>query len=81
MLKIFVVASCEMDGITSDPFTPKILLPVRIFPATQSVTLVRLTVPPLVYPAGMLYVPALVPIVPPVAPLLAIEPLTEPLEP
>ena len=37
-----------------------------------------LTVPPVVYPAGMVTVPAFVLIVPPVAPLFAIEPLTEP---
>ena len=67
-----------MDGITKLPLTPRMLLPDRIFPATQSDTLVNDTVPPVVYPAGMVTVPALVPIVPDVEPLSAIEPEMEP---
>jgi len=78
MLRIFVVLSCEIDGIASDPATPRIDLPVRMLPATQSVTFVNDTVPPVVYPAGIVTVPAFVPIVPDVLPLLAIDPETDP---
>ena len=73
-----MVPSCEMLGIASEPLTPRILLPERMLPATQSVTLVNDTVPPLVYPTGMVTVPDFAPIVPPVAPLFAIDPETEP---
>ena len=64
-----------------EPFTPRIDLPERMFADTQSDTFVKETVPPEVYPAGMVYVPAFVPIVPPVAPLLVIEPVSSPDEP
>lgn len=66
MLRIFVVLSWLMLGIASEPLTPRILLPLKILPATQSDTFVSETVPPEVYPDGIVYVPVLVPIVPPV---------------
>ena len=81
MLNIFVVPSCETVGRVRDPETPRMLFPLKMFPATQSVTFVSDTVPPDVYPAGMETVPAFVPIVPLVEPLFAIDPLTEPLAP
>ena len=63
------------------PFTPRMLLPVRMLPATQSDTFVSETVPPEVYPDGIVYVPVLVPIIPPVDPLSVIDPEIEPVEP
>lgn len=83
MLNTFVVESCEMDGIAKVPWTPKIVFPFKIFPATQSVTADERieTVPPLVYPLGIVTVPDLVEIVPSVEPLFAIDPSTEPLDP
>ena len=81
MDRIFVVLSCEMLGIWSEPLTPRMLLPLKILPATQSDTFVSETVPPVVYPAGIVTVPAFVPIVPEVEPLFAIEPLTDPVAP
>ena len=78
MDRIFVVESWLIVGVCKLPFVPKMLLPAKIFPLIQSETFVSETTPPDVYPAGIVYVPAFVPIVPPVLPLLAIDPLTEP---
>ena len=62
------------------PLIPRILFPLKMLPETQSDTFVRETDPPEVYPAGMVYVPAFVPIVPPVAPLFAMFPVMDPVE-
>ena len=78
MDRTFVVESCEIVGIARFPLTPRIVFPDRMFPATQSVTPDRETVPPLVYPAGIVTVPATVEIVPLVEPLFAIDPEIDP---
>ena len=59
------------------------LLFFKIFSARQSAiaAAARETVPPEVYPAGMVTVPALVEMVPLVDPLSAIDPETDPEEP
>ena len=72
--------SCEIVGTVKPPDTPRMFLPDRMFALTQSVTFVRETVPPEVYPAGIVYVPAFVPIVPPVAPLFVIPPVSSPVD-
>ena len=78
MVNTFVVLFWLIVGITSEPDTPRMLLPFKIFPLTQSDTLVSDTVPPVVYPAGIETVPDFVPIVPLVEPLFAIDPETDP---
>ena len=72
-----------MDGIAKVPETPKIVFPFKIFPATQSVTADERieTEPPEVYPAGIVTEPDLVEIVPPVAPLFAMFPVSSPVDP
>ena len=80
MLNIFVVLSCEMVGSARDPDTPRIVTPELMLLAVIldcSVELIA-TVPPVVYPAGIVTVPALVLIVPLVEPLFAIDPETDP---
>ena len=67
-----------MVGNVREPETPRIDLPLRIFAAVQSDTLVSDTVPPDVYPAGIVTVPAFVPIVPDVLPLFAMLPEMDP---
>ena len=67
-----------MLGIASEPLTPSIDFPVKMLAAIQSDTLVSDTVPPVVYPAGIVTVPAFVPIVPEVLPLLAMLPEMDP---
>ena len=81
MERILVVLFWLIVGMTREPLTPRMDLPLKMFPAVQSDTLVRETVPPEVHPAGIVYVPALVPIVPPVAPLFAMFPLMDPVAP
>lgn len=80
MDRIFVVESCEIDGSESDPATPSKVTPLLMFDAMILLCSVldMETVPPVVYPAGMETVPALVEIVPDVLPLLDIPPETEP---
>ena len=78
MLNTFVVESCEMLGRASVPATPKIDLPVRMFPGVQSDTFVSDTVPPDVCPAGMFTVPDFVPIVADTSPFSGIAPDTDP---
>ena len=53
MDKILLVLSWLIEGIARDPDTPRMLLPLKILPETQSDTLVKLTVPPEVYPDGI----------------------------
>ena len=62
-----------MDGIASVPLTPRMVFPFKMFAARQSSTPDSETVPPEVYPAGIVTVPALVEIVPLVEPLFAME--------
>ena len=81
MLSILVPLSCEIVGTVKPPETPSIDFPVSMFPATQSDTFVSDTVPPEVYPAGIVTVPALVPIVPDVLPLFAMLPEMDPVDP
>lgn len=67
MERIFVVPSCEIEGSARDPATPRSVTPLLMLPAVIfdcSVELIA-TVPPVVYPAGIVTVPALVLIVPP----------------
>ena len=67
-------------GSVALPLTPNIVLPLTIELATQSVTADAWieTVPPEVYPAGIVTVPDFVLIVPLVLPLFAMLPLIEP---
>ena len=76
MLRILVVLSCEMVGSERDPACPRIVTPLLMFPAIilACSVLDMDTVPPVVYPAGIETVPALVEIVPDVEPLLAMPP-------
>lgn len=80
MLNTLVVPSCDTDTMLKLPLTPKIDFPLKMLDATQSDTAedLMLTVPPLVYPAGILTVPAFVCISPLVLPLLGILPTTSP---
>ena len=72
-----------MLGSESVPDTPRTVFPVNRFAAVRSDTAAEAndTVPPVVYPEGIVTVPALVEIVPEVEPLFAIEPETDPDEP
>ena len=83
IVKIFVVLSCEILGRERLPATPRSVTPLLILVAMTLACSVEemLTVPPVVYPAGIVTVPALVLIVPLVEPLFAMLPLTDPLEP
>ena len=83
MLNIFVELSCEMVGSARDPATPRSVTPLLMLLAITLACSVELmlTVPPEVYPAGIVTVPALVDIVPLVLPLFAMLPLTSPLDP
>lgn len=80
MDRIFVVLSCEIDGSEREPATPRSVTPLLMLDAIIFACSVELiaTVPPVVYPAGTVTVPAFVEIVPLVEPLLAIEPDTDP---
>lgn len=70
-----------MVGRANVPLTPNSVTPDLMLDAITFACSVEeiATVPPEVYPAGMVTVPALVEIVPEVEPLFAIEPETEPL--
>lgn len=83
MLRIFVVLSWLMLGRESVPETPRILTPLLMFDAMIFACSVELmpTVPPDVYPAGIVTVPAFVLIVPLVEPLFAMLPVIDPDEP
>lgn len=83
MERIFVVLSCEIVGRDRVPAMPRTVFPVSNVDAVKSATADAKmdTVPPEVYPAGMVTVPDLVEIVPPVAPLFGILPVTAPLLP
>ena len=61
-------------GGASAPSTPRTVLPFKKFCGSRSAVSVRLTVPPVVYPSGIVTVPFFVPIVPPVFPLTGIPP-------
>ena len=69
-----------MVGRDNVPLTPKRVTPdLMLAPMILLCSVAEIaTVPPEVYPAGMVTVPALVEIVPEVEPLFAIEPDTEP---
>jgi hypothetical protein len=79
---LFTVLSCNAGVGFTVPHTPKIVTPCLIFPAiifSCSVLLIY-TVPPLVYPAGITTQPATAEIVPPIAPLFVILPVSLPVE-
>jgi hypothetical protein len=78
--RILVVLDWLIVGSVALPLTPNIVLPLTIELATQSVTAEAAieTVPPEVYPAGIVTVPDFVLIVPLVLPLFAMLPLIEP---
>lgn len=80
MVSTLVVEFCDMLGKVALPLTPRMVLPLTIELATQSETADDEieTVPPEVYPAGIVTVPALVLIVPLVLPLFAMLPETDP---
>jgi hypothetical protein len=79
-VRILVVLDWLMLGKVALPATPRMVLPLMIEDATQSVTADACieTVPPEVYPAGIVTVPDFVEIVPLVLPLSAMLPLIEP---
>ena len=80
MDSIFVVLSCDIEGSARDPACPRIVTPLLILDAIilDCSVLEMDTVPPEVYPAGIVIDPAFVLIVPPVLPLFAMLPLIDP---
>ena len=70
-------------GSASDPSTPRMLTPLLMLLAVTLLCSVAsiVTLPPEVYPAGITTDPAFVLIVPPVGPLFAIPPDTDPDDP